>query len=179
MRYAKIDECEVVNGIGCGTSVYVQGCHAPHCPGCFNLETWDFNGGKEWTQEVENKFLKLVDKSYINRISILGGEPLADENMTEVYMLIRKLRKNYPNKQIWLYTGCTWEQIWSDVKQTLRGDNLYDARQWITMCCDVVVDGRFEEDKKDLALAFRGSTNQRVIDCQKSLEKGEVVLWTP
>ena len=110
MRYSKIREMDVSNGEGLGVSLFVQGCHF-HCRGCFNPETWDFSGGKEWTNEIKNKFLELAGRSYINRISILGGEPLCDENVTDVLLLIKELKTKYPNKNIWLYTGYNFDEI--------------------------------------------------------------------
>lgn len=164
MRYASIDEYEVTNGIGNGVSLYVQGCGF-HCPGCFNQSAWDFNGGKEWTEEVEKDFFQLIDRPYIKRISVLGGEPL--ENPHSIYRLTDKIRQQYGNqKSIWIFSGYTWDEI---MKSRERTKAILNA--------DVLVDGRFEEDNKDLSLKFRGSTNQRVIDIKKSLEKGDIILW--
>lgn len=184
MRYATIDECEVVNGVGCGTSIYVQGCHF-RCPSCFNQSAWDFNGGKEWTAEVEEEFFKFIAKPYIKRVSILGGCPLADENVDGVLNLIHKIRSEFPDKTIWLYTGYrvnVFELPNSDhteIEVIPRSDNTASDRKRIDVIrrCAVVVDGRFEEDKKDLSLAFRGSSNQRIIDIKQSLTQNEVVLW--
>ena len=164
MRYAKIDEYEVVNGKYGGISLYVQGC--PHrCPGCFNPETWDFNGGKEWTNEVKEEFLNLINRPYIKRVSILGGEPL--ERPYPIYCLTDKIKRQFGNqKSIWIYSGYTWEEIMNSRERTKA-----------ILSADILVDGRFEEDKKDLALKFRGSTNQRIIDIQKSLQEGKVILY--
>ena len=110
MRYASIRELDISNGEGVGVSLFVQGCHFK-CLGCFNSETWDFNGGKEWTEEIENKFLELAARPYIKRISILGGEPLAKKNYLEVKFLLQKLKQKYPDKKIWLFSGYTFEEI--------------------------------------------------------------------
>lgn len=180
MRYSKIDECEMVNGSGCGISIYCQGCHL-RCPGCFNSIAWDFNGGKEWASEVEKEFIKLIDRPYIKRISVLGGEPLADENVPDVLKLVNKIRLLFPEKSIWLFTGYTWESIFNPVITddfNPTRDNLIIKRQCIVSAVDVLVDGRFEEDKKNLSLAFRGSSNQRIIDVEQSLKQKEIVLWT-
>ena len=182
MRYSKIDECEMVNGSGCGISIYCQGCHL-RCPGCFNSKAWDFNGGKEWTYEIEEEFLKLIDRPYIKRISILGGEPLADENVSDVLGLVNKIRFLFPNKSIWLYSGYTWENIMyarmPHPQHHTRKEFLYwNQRNEIISMVDILVDGRFEEEKKDLSLAFRGSSNQRIISVQESLQQKEIVLWT-
>ena len=161
MRYAQIRNMDISNGEHIGVSLFVQGCHF-HCKGCFNKETWDFNGGKEWSQEIEDKFFELIDRPYIKRVSILGGEPLADENKEVVLDLIKKIKDKYPSKSIYLYTGYTFEEIYSL-------DNL--------QCVDVLVDGRYIEAQKDLTLAFRGSKNQRVIDVQKTLKEDKIVLY--
>ena len=113
MRYAQIREMDISNGEGIGVALFVQGCHF-HCPNCFNSETWDFHGGKEWTDEIADKFLDLADKPHIKRISILGGEPLAEENVGAVWELLNKIRSRFGNsKKIWLYTGYTWEELLS------------------------------------------------------------------
>ncbi len=183
MRYHLIRETDVANGEGIGVALFVQGCLF-HCPGCFNPETWDFNSGKEWTPEVEEKFLKLINRPYIKRVSILGGEPLADKNVISVYELVNKILVLFPDKTIWLYTGYTvnfFEVPNSDhteIELIPKSNNECDLmRASIINNCNVVVDGRFEENKKDLSLRFRGSNNQRLIDIPKSLEKGEIVLW--
>lgn len=182
MRYASIRSMDISNGDGVACSIFVQGCHFK-CYNCFNQETWDFNGGKEWTEEVENKFIELISRPYIKRVSILGGSPLASENLDGVYELVQRIRNKFGDtKIIWLYTGYTWEDIWSNSNiifddATLKVYKDYKKRQEIISLCDVLVDGRFENDKKDLTLKFRGSSNQRLIDVKKSLEKNEIVLW--
>ena len=142
IHYASIRNLDISNGEGIGVALFVQGCHF-HCYNCFNTETWDFNGGKEWTQEVKEKFLELIDRPYIKRVSILGGEPLADENLDDVLDLVTEINKRYnfqkvdsvnpckmgvsevknsdrfrlslPNKSIWLYSGYTWNQVMNPV----------------------------------------------------------------
>lgn len=206
MRYAKINSLDISNGEGIGVSIFVQGCHF-HCKGCFNKETWDFNGGKEWNEEIEKQFIELISKPYIKRVSILGGEPLADENLEltfNIIALIYGVCEQY-NKEImvWIYTGYTFEKIyniqnidnnsainpiieWMSGKTQLSLDESLSksAQQWmrntILEYCDYLVDGRFEIDKQDLTYSkvkFAGSTNQRIIDIQKTLEKGEIVLY--
>lgn len=165
MRYAQITPFEVCNGKGAGVSLFTQGC-CFKCKGCFNQETWDFNGGKEWTEEVENKFFELVGKPYIKRISILGGEPLADNNVSDIFNLIKKLKVKFPNKNIWLYTGYTLENVLNN-----------PLRKRIIELCDVVVDGRYIDELKDLTLKFRGSSNQRLIDAKKTLKENKIILY--
>lgn len=167
MRYSSIRKMDVSNGQGVGVSLFVQGCHF-HCKGCFNPETWDFNGGKEWTKEIEDKFLSLANHEYIQRVSILGGEPLCDENIETVSALINKIRDLFPNKKIWIYSGYTWENL-----VTLRKHEFIKE-------ADVLVDGSFQLDKQDIYnehIVFAGSTNQRVIDIKKSICNNELCEW--
>lgn len=174
MRYAKI-EAEASNGNDYGVSLYVQGCHF-HCKGCFNQKTWDFDGGSEWTEQTKLGFFTLLDGYYIKRITIIGGEPLADENLDDILSLVKELRNKFPEKKIWLYTGYTWNHIMYPVIE----DDFFNhkKRKEIVENVDVLVDGRFEEDKKDFRLQFRGSSNQCLIDVQKSLKSNEKILWT-
>ena len=181
IRYAQIRSLDLSNGEGIGVALFVQGCHF-HCPNCFNPETWDFNGGKEWTEEVKNKFLELSNRPYIKRISILGGEPLAEENIDGVLDLVNRIRLLSPQKSIWLYTGFTWEDIFSRIYDkdhivTTYPEKYQIYRQHIIKNCDVLVDGKYIDSKRDLTLQYRGSDNQRLIDIQQSLQKGKIVLW--
>lgn len=171
MRYSLIREMDVSNGQGVGISLFVQGCHF-HCKGCFNQETWDFNGGKEWTEDIEDKFIKLADRPYIKRISFLGGEPLADENVETIFRIVQKLKTQYPEKKIWIFTGYTWRNI---MNQTLK--NAF-TRLMTVVLSDVVVDGQFELDKQDInnkQALWIGSLNQRIIDVQKTIKNNKVI----
>lgn len=157
MRYANIDNCEICNGEGVGISLFVQGCPI-HCKDCFNQEAWDFNGGKEWTAETQEEFLNLADKPYITRISILGGEPLADQNISAVYDLIVAIKNRFEDeKKIWLYTGYYIDEI----KYKIISDKACLANSLLLMC-DYIVDGRYEHEERDLSLKFRGSKNQHI-----------------
>lgn len=181
MRYANIDTFETINGEGVGISLFVQGCHF-HCPGCFNSDAWNFNDGKEWTEESEKYFFELIAKSYIKRISILGGEPLADENINVVLQLIKKINKYYPDKAIWLYSGYTWDKIINKYNECKYSVFSPGANKWLLRYeaignVDIFVDGQFEKDKKDLTLKFRGSRNQHVIDVQESLKQNKLILY--
>lgn len=163
MKYNSIDECEAINGEGFGVSLYTQGCPY-HCPGCFNPETWDFEKGHIWTQKTEDYIIELLKPNYIKRLTILGGEPLIERNVEPLTALLIKVKELYPDKQIWLYTGGEFEF------ESIRCDNLIEHT-------DVVVDGQFKKELRDITLKWRGSSNQRVIDTQKSLLKGDVVLY--
>lgn len=172
MRYADFYECDICNGNEVGLSLFVQGCHF-HCKDCFNPETWDFSGGKLWTEKTEEEFFRLINREYIHRISFLGGSPLCDENIAEVSRIIQKIKYLYPDKKIWVYTGYKWEYINSD--QQLNKESSF--RKQVLSFIDVLVDGQYECDKRDLSLAFRGSLNQRIIDVKETIKKGDIVLW--
>ena len=166
MRYAQIRSMDISNGEGIGVALFVQGCHF-HCENCFNQETWDFDGGKPWTNQTKKQFIELAKQPYITRISILGGEPLSNENTNAIADLLNHLRKVFGNrKKIWLYTGYTFEELTSNIKGVLL--------KYI----DVLVDGVYVDRLKDYNLKFRGSSNQRVIDVQATLKTGKVVLYT-
>ena len=173
MRYALIREMDVSNGEGIGVSLFVQGCHF-HCKGCFNQETWDFNGGKEWNEEIKNKFLQLIDKPFIIRISFLGGEPLAYENLPDIYDLIKEIKTKFPNKDIWIYTGYELSIGDFDTSVDICWDNGL-LRNFILAMCDVVVDGPFIKEQRDLTLKFAGSSNQRLIDVKETLKQNKSV----
>ncbi|WP_242883049.1 anaerobic ribonucleoside-triphosphate reductase activating protein [Lacrimispora sphenoides] len=179
IRYASIRPLDISNGEGVGVSLFVQGCHF-HCENCFNQSTWDFNGGKEWTEDNENKFFKLIDRPHIKRVSILGGEPLADENTSEVLKICKQIRLLFGNtKTIWLYTGYSWNEVFDKVgciyQQNFSTDKI--IRREIIKHCDVLVDGRYLDELKDQSYPYAGSTNQRVIDVTKSLQRSQIVLW--
>ena len=165
MRYALIRKMDISNGPGVGVSLFVQGCHL-HCKGCFNSTAWDFNGGKEWNDDVKQKFLELASRPYIKRISILGGEPLSPENVFDIYELIAEIKDKLPDKVIWLYTGYLFEYAINN-----------QSNRKILELCDVVVDDRYVEELKDIGLPWRGSSNQRIIDVQETLKQNKIVLY--
>lgn len=176
IRYAQIRSLDLSNGEGVGIALFVQGCHF-HCPNCFNPETWDFNGGKEWTEEVKNKFLELANRPYIKRISILGGEPLEEENLDDVLDLINEFRLSSQQKSIWLYTGYTINEIFPIGLDDDKRIEMTIKRQQIIKKCNVLIDGRYIDSQRDISLPYRGSSNQRLINIQQSLQKNEIVLW--
>lgn len=180
MRYASIRNLDVSNGENIGVSLFTQGCdRKPHCKNCFNSETWDFNGGKEWTEEAKNKFMELIDRPYIRRISVLGGEPLAEQNLDEVLSLIKEIRISFPEKTIWLYTGYELSEIikQEQYEKVSGTPNIWSKRWEIIKLCNIVVDGEYIDEQKDLTLKWRGSKNQRVIDVKQSLAQNKMVLY--
>lgn len=184
MRFASMRNLDISNGEGVGVSLFVQGCDR-HCFNCFNPDTWDFNGGKEWTEGTKNKFIRLIDRPYINRISVLGGEPLAEQNLDEVLSLIKEIRISFPEKTIWLYTGFCWNDIMCSfaglqadcVVLDKKDIEAWEKRRKIISNIDVLVDGEYIDEQKDLSLKFRGSKNQRVIDVKQSLAQNKIVLY--
>lgn len=158
MYYGKINKTDIANGSGVRVSLFVSGCDL-HCKGCFNSETWDFKYGEPFTSAVIDEILDALEPDYIAGLSILGGEPLHEANYNEVAFVCRLVKRHFPNKTIWLYTGKTFESVahWS----------IFDY-------VDVVVDGAFIESQKDLRLKFRGSKNQRIIDVRASRLAGSV-----
>lgn len=165
MRYTDIKPNDAINGVGISVSLWVQGC-PHHCKGCFNQETWDFNGGKEFGYDELNFIIKSLKKNEINRnFSILGGEPLCPENINFVRDLIKIVKFSSPNSKIFVWSGYTYEKL------------IEKYPKWWLEDIDVLIDGKFEIDKKDLTLKLRGSTNQRVIDVQESLRENTIVLF--
>ena len=155
MRYNTINSCECTNGLGWGVSLFTQGCPL-HCKGCFNPETWDFEGGKEITTKVESELYKLMDKPYIKRFSILGGEPLSEQNLEQLSYIIVSMKANYPRKKIWIWTGYTWDEIQERLKKP--------TKLWIILRhTDYLITGPFIQEEKDLTLKWRGSRNQEII----------------
>lgn len=162
MNYAQMRSMDIANGEGIGTALFVSGCPF-HCDGCFNPETWDYGYGKEFTRETLNSLLEATDKPYISRVSILGGEPLAPANLETVSLIIESLKKHFPEKRIWVYSGYTYESLNENQLRTISK-------------ADILVDGQFMKEKKDLNLKFRGSSNQRIIDVQKTIKESELIL---
>ena len=171
MNYADIKRIDVANGEGVRVSVFVSGCNH-HCKGCFNECAWDFNYGNKFTEKQENEVLKDLDHDYISGLSLLGGEPLKPSNQERFLDIIKKVKEKFPDKKIWCYTGFDFEK---DVvgKMAKKNETTKELLQYL----DVIVDGKFEEDKKDLKLRFRGSSNQRILDVQESLKENKLVEY--
>lgn len=170
MNYCNIKNNDISNGLGVRISLFVSGCRN-HCKNCFQPETWDFNYGEKFDDNTILKLTEMLSKDYISGISILGGEPLEPENQLDISILVKYLKDYFPNKNIWLYTGFTWDELHGDGCRANTGVTINHLLRYI----DVLVDGRFEEDLKDITLKFRGSKNQRLIDVKKTLESGSVV----
>lgn len=173
MYYADIKKADVANGVGVRVSIFVSGCkHA--CKNCFNQELWNFKYGQEFTQKEIEKIIKEMDHPYIAGLTLLGGEPLELVNQQGLLPLVKKVKEKFPDKNIWCYTGFTFE---TDVLDKMCKQWDWPETKELLTYIDVLVDGKFEEDKKDLNLKFRGSSNQRIIDVQKSLKENKTILY--
>ena len=171
MNYADIKVADVANGKGVRVSLFVSGC-THHCKGCFNSQAWDFNYGKEFTEEDINRIINELDHPYIAGLSLLGGEPLEHVNQKGILPLLKRFKEKFPDKNVWCYSGYTFDK---DIVGNMF--NKWPETKEVMSYIDVLVDGKFEEDKKDLNLKFRGSSNQRIIDVQKSLKENKVILY--
>jgi anaerobic ribonucleoside-triphosphate reductase activating protein len=171
MNYATIKPLDVANGEGIRVSLFVSGC-THHCPECFNSEAWDFNYGEPYTEEIEEKVLTLLGKPMIQGLSLLGGEPFEPCNQRVLVGLLRKAKARYPEKTVWCYSGYVYDK---ELKVPSRAR--CEVTDEMLSMIDILVDGRFEKDKKNLNLRFRGSTNQRVLDLKECERTGTIVLW--
>ena len=170
MYFAEIKYFDVANGPGIRVSLFVSGC--PHaCPGCFNEIAWNYAYGEKYTEEVEEKVLTALSKPEIQGLSLLGGEPLYPANLRAILQLLRKMKERLPKKDIWCYSGYTYEELLS--REGEEKKELDELFSYLT----VLVDGRFIEAEKDITLLFRGSRNQRLILVEESRRRGEVVLY--
>ncbi len=171
MNYCNVKNCDIANGVGVRVSLFVSGCRN-RCKNCFQPETWDFNYGKPFDEQTEEKLMKMLAPSYINGLTVLGGEPMEPENQRALLPFLKKVKAAYPQKTIWLYTGFTLEELRSP---DCRAHTEYTEE--ILKLLSVLVDGRFVEEKKNISLRFRGSENQRLIDVAATLAAGSVTLW--
>lgn len=162
MKYNKIRKMDISNGPGVRVSIFFQGCSF-HCKNCFNPETWDFDGGKEFTDETIEHILDLCENEYIVGLSMLGGEPMNPTNLPGTTKLAKAFKERFPNKSLWSWSGYTFED--------------YVSKQEVINYLDVLVDGQYKDELRDPRLKYAGSTNQRAIDVKKSLKKGKVVLF--
>lgn len=165
MNYEKIDKCSVSNGLGVRTVLWISGCNI-HCKNCHNQSTWDFNSGIPFTDDTMQEILYDLSKPYIKGCTLSGGHPLDPHNAPKVLKIVKRVKMVFPNKDIWIYSGYVWENIIKD--ETLREIMKYT---------DVLVDGAYVDELRDISLPFVGSSNQRIIDVPKSLAENKVILW--
>ena len=171
MNYADIKQIDVANGPGVRVSLFVSGC-THHCKECFNPETWDFQYGKLFTEKTIDDIIEYMAPDYIKGLTLLGGDPLERANQQGLLPLLRKVREVYPDKSVWCFTGYDFEK---DIKGWMLSE--WEETEELLSYIDVMVDGEFIIEKKDLSLAFKGSSNQRTILVQESMETGNIVLW--
>ena len=167
MNYSDIKYFDVINGLGIRVSIFVSGC-SHHCEHCFNKNTWNENFGNEFTEEIQNDIFKYIGmyNNIISGISLLGGDPTYYKNITPLIDFIDKFKSKFPNKNIWIWSGFTWEQI-------NNNKNMFE----LISKCDVLVDGKFIDELKDLKLKFRGSKNQRIIDIKQSINNNKLIEY--
>ena len=165
MNYEKVDKCSVSNGAGVSTVLWVSGCDV-HCHNCHNPQTWDFNSGIPFTDDSMQEILYDLSKPYIKGLTLSGGHPLDPHNAPKVLEIVKRVKMVFPNKDIWIYSGYEWEDI-------IKNETLREILKYT----DVLVDGAYIDELRDISLPFRGSSNQRIIDIPKSLEQNKVILW--
>ena len=171
MNYAGIKYCDIANGLGCRTVLFVSGCRN-HCEGCFQPQTWDFGYGEPFDEKVQQEILDSLEPYYIQGVTLLGGEPMEPENQKALLPFVKKVKEQYPKKNIWAFTGYIYDQdlVSGGRKHTEDTDKLLSL-------IDVLVDGPFQLEQKDISLKFRGSANQRILDLQKTIKSGKIVLY--
>ena len=169
--YGNIKKTDIADGPGVRVSLFVSGCRN-RCKECFQPETWAFDYGRPFTEETEKEILSALSPEFISGLTVLGGEPLEPENQQTLLPFLKKVKKQFPDKTVWLYSGFTFEELFSDSCRACTPE----IKEILTFS-EVLVDGRFMHDKKNLLLKFRGSSNQRLIDLKTTLEKGKVTLW--
>jgi len=169
--YGEIKDCDIANGIGVRVSLFVSGC-TNRCPGCFQPQTWDFNYGQEFTKETEDRIIEMLKPDYITGLTVLGGEPFEPENQAVLVPFLKRVKESYPDKTIWSFSGFVLEDLMREGAHC-HTEVTMDMLNMI----DVLIDGRFEQELKNIQLRFRGSENQRLIDMNKTRKEGKVVLW--
>lgn len=170
MHYGSIKKCDIANGVGIRTVLFVSGC-THHCKGCFQPQTWNFRYGAEYTAETEQEIVASLEPSYVDGLTLLGGEPMEPENQRALLPLVRRIRRELPQKTIWCYSGYTWEELTGESRARC------EVTDELLSLLDVLVDGEFVEEKRNISLRFRGSENQRLIDVPKTLACGSVTEW--
>ena len=170
MNYGAIKKCDIANGVGVRTVLFVSGC-THHCKGCFQPETWNFDYGERYTKETEDEIIESLRPDNVDGITLLGGEPFEPENQRELVKLLRRIKKELPQKTVWSFSGYTYEELTGDSRAVCEV-----TKDMLSML-DVLVDGEFVEAKRNISLRFRGSENQRLIDMNKTRKEGKIVLW--
>ena len=170
MHYGEIKNCDIANGEGVRVTLFVSGC-TNHCKNCFQPQTWDFDYGKPFTEETEAELFRLLSPRYIRGLTLLGGEPFEPENQRALLPFLRKLRRELPEKTVWAFTGFTWEEL-----HTERSHPRCEVTDELLNLIDVLVDGRYVEELKDIGLRFRGSSNQRLLDLNATRASGKLTL---
>ncbi len=172
MYYGNIKPCDIADGVGVRVTLFVSGC-THHCKGCFQSETWDFHYGAPYTADTEEELLRALAPDYIAGLTLLGGEPFEPDNQRALLPLLHRVRKERPGKTVWAYSGYTWEELTGKVPSRYR----CEVTDELLSLVDVLVDGEFREELKDITLRFRGSANQRLICVPESLAAGEIGGW--
>ena len=170
MHYGEIKNCDIANGEGVRVTLFVSGC-TNHCKNCFQPQTWDFDYGKPFTEETEAELFRLLSPRYIRGLTLLGGEPFEPENQRALLPFLRKLRRELPVKTVWAFTGFTWEEL-----HTEGSHPRCEVTDELLSLIDVLVDGRYVEELKDIGLRFRGSSNQRLLDLNATRASGKLTL---
>lgn len=170
MNYCNIKKVDIADGLGVRVTLFVSGC-THHCKGCFQPETWDFDYGELFTVDTENELIEALKPDYIDGLTLLGGEPFEPENQKSLLPFLKKIKKIYPDKTIWAYSGYTIDELLNPSRARC------EYTDEMLSLLDVLVDGEFKIDLKNISLKFRGSSNQRVIDVRETLKKGEIVLF--
>ncbi|MGN0571341.1 MAG: anaerobic ribonucleoside-triphosphate reductase activating protein [Candidatus Fimenecus sp.] len=170
MRYGAIKKRDIANGIGVRVVLFVSGC-THHCKGCFQPETWDFHYGQDYTEDTENEIIDALRPDFIDGLTLLGGEPFEPQNQAELVKLLRRVRCELPQKTVWAFSGYTYEELTGESRARCA------VTDEMLSLIDVLVDGEFVEEKRNISLQFRGSENQRLIDVPKTRENGEIIWW--
>ena len=179
MNYHKIEKTSIANGTGIRVVLWASGCSL-HCRGCHNPETWNVNSGKPFDGEAKKELFEALDKPYIQGITFSGGHPLEPQNVETIHNLILEIKERLPDKDIWLYTGFTWDFIFHRAVTddlNIERDRIIDLQKKVVGLCDVIVDGSYIEEQRDLTLKWRGSRNQRVIDVKQTFKENKIVLY--
>lgn len=183
MNYLKIDKCDYLNGKGVGVVLWLSGCNH-RCNGCQNQKSWSVSAGQSFDERAEDELLEYLKLPYISRLTLSGGDPLHENNLQDVLNLVNKIHLSLPGKTIWLYSGYTWNEIWTPQSRIDVEGNIitgytieHSLRQDILKKCDVFIDGRYVDNQRDITLKWAGSQNQKVIDVKRSMRENRIILY--